>query len=207
MIVEKLKTKFNFNEPIFTNEILEMFDNYSYAYVFRLLKQEVENNEIVNFDKGVYFIPSNTIFGQSTITAEDVVKKKYINDDKSIYGLYSGLSLQNMFALTTQMPNIIEIVSNNESMRCRKITIDGRCFILRKSRCEINNDNVSEYTILQLLSEIKKIDEIDENSRRLIYKYIEESKIKLDTLIELSKFFPSKTTKNLIYSGVLNEIA
>ena len=37
MLVERLKTKFNTNEPIFTNEILELFNDYSRAYIFRLI--------------------------------------------------------------------------------------------------------------------------------------------------------------------------
>ena len=39
MLVEQLKTKFNTNEPIFTNEILAMFSEYSRAYVFRLINK------------------------------------------------------------------------------------------------------------------------------------------------------------------------
>ena len=204
MLVNRLKTKFNTNEPIFTNEILETFEEYSRAYVFRLIDKAEKNGEVVNFDTGVYFLPTKSIIGTSTITAEDVVNKKYIGYKNDVYGVYSGLSLQNMFSLTTQMPNTIEIVSNNESMRCRKTTVDGRTVILRKSRCKIDRNNAQAYTVLQLLSEIGKDSDIGDRAREAIKRYMQENKVTTADLISLAKFFPAQTMKNLIYSGVLN---
>ena len=78
MFVERLKTNFGVNEPIFTNEILKTFDEYSRAYVFRLIDEAKNDNSLVNFDTGVYFLPMKTTFGNSTILAEDVVYKKYM---------------------------------------------------------------------------------------------------------------------------------
>ena len=172
MLVERLKTKFNTNEPIFTNEILEMFSEYSRAYVFRLIDKAEKKGEIINFDTGIYFIPTKSIIGISTITAEDVVKKKYVGYKDDVYGVYSGLNLQNMFSLTTQMPNTIEIVSNNESMRCRRIMIDGRTIILRKSRCKIDRSNAQAYTVLLLLSELGKTTDMDDRTKESIIMYM-----------------------------------
>lgn len=205
MLVERLKAKFNPNEPIFTNEILEMLKEYSRAYIFRLIDKAEKNGEIISFDTGVYFIPTKSIIGTSTITAEDVVNKKYICYKDDVYGVYSGLSLQNMFSFTTQMPNTIEIVSNKETMRCRKITIDGRVVILRKSRCKIDRTNVHAYTILQLISELGKDIELDDKTRESISKYMQENEVSNSDLLLLAKRFPAQTTKNLIYSGVLND--
>lgn len=207
MLVERLKKKFNTNEPIFTNEILEMFSEYSRAYVFRLIKKAEKNGEIINFDTGVYFIPTNSILGPSTITVEDVIFKKYISYKDDVYGVYSGMNLQNIFSVTTQMPNTIEIVSNKESMRCRKIIIDGRTIILRKSRCKIDRTNAQAYTILQLLSEMGNNYDIGDRAKDSIIKYKRENKVNNTDLIALAKFFPAQTTKNLMYSGVLNDFA
>ncbi len=204
MLVERLKTKFNTNEPIFTKEILELFKEYSRAYVFRLIDKTEKNGELVNFDTGVYFLPTKSIIGISTITAEDVVNKKYVGYKDDVYGVYSGLNLQNMFSVTTQMPNTIEIVSNNESMRCRRIMIDGRTVILRKSRCRINKDNAQAYAVLQLLSEIGANTDIDDRARASITRYMRTNGIGPSDLISLARVFPAQTTKNLIYSGVLN---
>ncbi len=205
MLVERLKTKFNNNEPIFTSEILEEMSEYSRAYVFRLIDRAEKNGEIINFDTGVYFIPTKSTIGVSTITAEDVVNKKYVAYKNDVYGIYSGLNLQNMFSVTTQMPNTIEVVSNNESMRCRKIMIDGRTVILRKSRCKIDRTNAHAYTVLQLLSETGKTADIGDRARKSIAKYMRENRVNNADLLSLSRVFPAQTTKNLIYSGVLND--
>lgn len=202
MFVERLKEKFNTNEPIFTNEILEVFSEYSRAYVFRLIKKAVENGEIINFDTGIYFIPTKSIIGNSTITVEDIIKKKYISYKDNVYGIYSGLNLQNLFSITTQMPNTIEIVSNNETTRCRKITIDGRTIILRKSRCNINSTNAKTYTILQLISESDEPLNLVNRAKESIAKYMIDNNISNADLINLSRFFPAQTAKKLIYSGV-----
>ncbi len=204
MLVERLKSKFNVNEPIFTSEILELFKEYSRAYVFRLINNAEKSGELINFDTGVYFLPTKSIIGISTITAEDVVNKKYVGYKGDVYGVYSGLNLQNMFSLTTQMPNTIEIVSNNESMRCRRIIIDGRTIILRKSRCQINKDNAQAYAVLQLLSEMGVDMDMDDRARDSIIRYMKTNSINPSDLVSLAKVFPAQTTKNLMYSGVLN---
>ncbi|NMA05182.1 MAG: hypothetical protein GX931_02290 [Acholeplasmataceae bacterium] len=206
MFVERLKTNFGVNEPIFTNEILKTFDEYSRAYVFRLIDEAKNDNSLVNFDTGVYFLPMKTTFGNSTILAEDVVYKKYISYKDEVYGLYSGLFLQNMFNVTTQMPNTIEIISNNESSRKRKTTIGGRTIILRKSRVKINKKNVYAYTILQLFSEISDIKDINDEVRKTVKKYMIENRVTEKDLILLAKYFPSQTLKKIIYGGILYEI-
>lgn len=203
MFIERLKEKFNIDEPIFTNEILDLFSDFSRAYVFKLISRSEQKGDIIKFDAGVYYIPTKSIIGISTITTEDVVNKKYICYKDDVYGVYSGLYLLNMFSLTTQMPNTIEIVSNKESMRCRKIVIDGRTIILRKSRCKIDSTNVHAYTILQLLSDLGKRIDIIEKTKESINRYMRENKVSNDDLLSLAKYFPAQTTKNLIYSGVL----
>lgn len=204
MLVERLKTKYNTNEPIFTSEILEMFKEYSRAYVFRLIDKAENKGELVGFDTGIYYMPTKSIIGISTITAEDVVNKKYIGYKDDVYGVYSGLNLQNMFSVTTQMPNTIEIVSNNESMRCRKIMIDGRTIILRKSRCKIDRTNVGAYTILQLISDMGIDEDMDDRAKDSISKYMRDNSVNNAALLSLARSFPAQTTKKLMYSGVLN---
>lgn len=201
MFIDKLQAKYEPNEPIFINEILDEFSEYSRGYVFKLIKKAEEKEELVNFSTGVYFIPTKTILGLSTITTEDVVEKKYISSKNETFGIYSGLQLQNMFNLTTQMPNTIEVVTNNESMRKREIEINGRRVILRKSKVNITKDNVNEYMLLQLMTEIGS--NINEISRERIKNFISQRNIDYKIIIKLASHFPSKAIKNLIISGVL----
>ncbi len=207
MLIERLKNKFKENEPIFTSEILALFNDYSRAYVFRLINQEKKKGNIICFIEGVYYLPKKTIIGISTITVEDIVNKKYIEYNDEVYGIYSGINLQNMLAFTTQMSNIIEIITNNESMRRRIVLIDGRKVILRKSRCLINKENVKAYTILQFFSEIKSCEQLDKRVKNACILYMKKNEIKKEDLLALAKYFPSRTIKNLLYSGILYQFS
>ena len=207
MILEHIKKQYGINKPIFTEDILNMFPDYSRAYVFRLIKKIEEDKELIKFSQGVYYIPRKTSFGLSTITADYVVEKRYIYSDKDVFGIYSGLKLLNQFSVTSQVPNVIEIITNNEATRKREINIDGRKFILRKSRFRIDKNNVNEYRVLQLFSDIKSPEELDVFSKQRLIEYINDKRISKNNLLSLAVKFPTKTIKNLIESGVLNEIA
>lgn len=208
MFIERLSEKFNINEPIFTEEILGLFPEYSRAQVFRYIDKAKENKDIVQFAKGVYYIPNITFWGDlSTITADSVIEKKYLRNEDQTYGIFGGIKLLNNFSVTTQMAAVIEVVTNNETTRCREIDINGRKFILRKSRCEINKNNYAAYTILQLFNDFTEQDQLDESSRRRLFEYIKNRKVTQKQLLDLSMQFPARTTKKLIGSRVINEIA
>ena len=107
-----------------------------------------------------------------------------------------------MFSVTTQVPAVIEIVSNNESSKCRQITIKGRRFILRKSRFEINRENVYEYLILQLFNDFSNETKLNNTSRKKLLDYIKEKGITQKNLLDMALKFPARTTQKLIRSGL-----
>ncbi len=202
MLGEVIKKKFDFDTPIFTDEIISLFPQYTRAYVFRMIKDAESRGEIAKIDTGVYYIPQMTPFGPTVITASAVARKKYITDESSVYGIYSGLALQNAFSLTTQVTNTQEIVTNRETTRCRKITIDGMPFVLRKSRTEITEKNADAYRVLQVFSENNGVT-MNEAGTQAISDFIRKKDIKREQLLDLARSFPAKTLQNLIYSEVL----
>ncbi len=207
MFLNEIKQKFNINEPIFTEELMELFPQYSRPYIFRIINEMEKANELVRYTKGVYFIPKKTFFGLSTITADSVVEKRYLKELNNVYGIYSGLKLLNLFSITTQVPNVVEIVTNNETMRCREIEVNGRKFILRKSRFEIDKNNADMYMLLQVFNDLDAKTKLDDFAQRRLTSFIKEKGINLSKLLNLAMKFPAKTMKNLIGSGVLNGIA
>lgn len=206
MFVNEIKQKFNINEPIFTEELLELFSKYSRPYVFRIINELEKSGELVRYTKGVYFMPKKTFFGLSTITADSVVEKRYLKELNNVYGIYSGLKLLNLFSITTQVPNVVEIVTNNETMRCREIEVNGRKFILRKSRFEIDKNNADMYMLLQVFNDLDTKTKLDDFAQRRLTSFIKEKGINLSKLLNLAMKFPAKTMKNLIGSGILNGI-
>ena len=207
MLINKIKEKFNINQPIFTEEIMELFPQYSRPYIFRLINNLEKSGELIRYSKGVYFIPKKTFFGVSTITADSVIEKKYLKEFNSVFGIYSGLKLLNLFSITTQVPNVIEIVSNNETIRCREINLNGRTFVLRKSRFQITANNANTYMVLQLFSDLGTKTKLDDFSQRRLTEFIKEKNITQTQLLTLAMKFPAQTMKNLIGSGILNGIA
>ena len=89
-------------------------------------------------------------------------------------------------------------------MRCRRIMIDGRTIILRKSRCKIDRSNAQAYTVLQLLSEMGKTTDMDDRTKESIMMYMIQNRVSNADLVSLARVFPAQTTKNLMYSGILN---
>lgn len=204
MLIERVIREFGYDTPIFAEEILELFNEFTRAYVFRLVKKAENAGELVCYSRGVYYVPRKTFFGVSTICSEQVAEKKYLRDGDSIYGIYSGLSLLNQFGITTQVPNILEIVTNNETTRKRKVVIDGKEFILRKARCEITSENYPEYSLLQLFNDIDQQDSLDEFAKGQIGEYIRKNQLTNERINAMSLFFPAMASKNMLRSGVLN---
>lgn len=208
LVVERLRSKFGVNQPIFTSEILEEMSEYSRPRVFQLLKKAEQEQTLIKFDKGVYYIPTETRYGKSLISVEQVIRKKYISDKDDVFGIYGGLQMQQSFMLTYQVPTAIEIVTNNETMWVRETKLKNRSIILRKSRLPITRENADVYTILELFSNMDMRKYLDDTSvQREVVGFIRDRAIKAKDVYALAGAFPSKTTRNIMESGIINEFA
>lgn len=202
---QELKNNFAFNEPIFTEEILKVFSNYSRAQVFRYVDVAKENNVLVQYDTGVYFLPTMTFLGPSIITVDEIVEKKYLKNGDERYGIYSGIALLNAFHVTTQMAGSPIIVTNKESSKKRVIYIKNRRFTLKKSRCKITAENYAAYIILELFNEIGLDERISKYTFNTIVGFMKDNNLSILTLSKVAKYFPSKAIKNMMRSEVLYE--
>lgn len=132
MFIERLKNEYGLNIPIFTSDILALFSNYSRPRIFQFIKKAINDELLLQFEKGVYYIPTKTRYGNSIISLEQVIQKKYIENKDDVYGIYSGLNMQLNFLLTEQVPTTIEVITNKETTWVREIMIHGRKVILHK---------------------------------------------------------------------------
>ncbi|HNX16346.1 MAG TPA: DUF6088 family protein [Bacilli bacterium] len=196
---------YDFDNPFFASEILDLVGNFSKAYIYRLLNELIAENKVRKYSQGVYFVPKKTSFGLSTITAYEAIEKQYISCNDKIFGIKTGVTLLNKFGITTQVPNIIEIVTNNETTRIRRKVVNERVFILRKSRCEINEDNYMAYEVLELLNSLNDKQVIERKSK--IQSYVKENNLFAE-ITKLAKDFPGKTAKRMVLSEICShEIA
>ena len=207
-MVEKLKERFGANQPIFTSEILETMCEYSRPRVFQLLKKAEQEEALIRFEKGIYYVPTQTRYGKSLISVEQVVRKKYITDKNDVFGIYGGLQMQQSFMLTYQVPTAIEVITNNETMWVRETKMKNRSVILRKSRVPITRENADAYTLLELFCnmDMKKYFE-DSSVRREIIGFIKDRGICGKDVYSLVSAFPAKTTRKIMESGIINEFA
>lgn len=196
----KIKKEYRNNELIFSSELLKMF-NYSKMQISRYINKAEKECNFKKYSDGIYFFGDENSLGFTTVCADDVAKKKYINNRNDVFGVYSGVKLLNMFGITSQMPSTIEIVSNNESSRYRMIEISKRKFIVKKSKCKITKDNYKIYMIFELFNQLSDSD-LTNDLYIKISNYIEKENIEMSKLREVGINFPSKTVKRFYASGI-----
>lgn len=203
-LFEALLKQYGTNEPILSVDIT--FEDYSRPWIMKQLQTLCEEGKIIRYEKGVYYIPTDTVFGKSILNPRKVIEKKYIKDGTRIMGYYSGITFQNQLKLTTQMPNVIEIFTNNETSKIRNITVGNQKVILRKSRTAINRDNVAVLSFLELMNEIIP-HSLDENKKSYIIDYMNANSITKDDILSYSTVFPDRVMRNLIESEAIFSVA
>ena len=160
---------------------------------------------IVRFDKGIYYIPIQTVLGKSILNPRKVIEKKYIRSNERTYGYYGGQVLLNQLGLSTQMPNMLEIYTNKESSRVRDIDIGNQKIRLRRSRVNINDDNAAVLCFLELMNDISVAD-LDDADVSIITEYIASKKIKREDITRYAPDYPDKVMRNLIVSEVIYSV-
>lgn len=191
---------YGYNEPILYNEI--NYKNYSRPWLQKELISLCEQGRLMRFEKGIYYIPSVTMLGVSRMDAKKVIKKKYIDNGKDIIGYYSGVTFLNMLGLSTQVPNVAEIYTNNENSRIRKTPVGSQKVILRKSRKKVSRDNVAVLSFLELMN-FTDAKFYDNEKIEIVKQYIENNGITQEDILEYAPSFPDKAMRTLVESGVI----
>ena len=153
-----------------------------------------------------YYIPTTTQFGKSLLNPRKVIEKKYISNKGEVYGFYTGLALLNSFGITTQMPNIIEVFTNNEATKSRRVTINNQTVIVKRARTTINNSNYKEMMLLELFN-LADIRSIDARATQKIVDYMKQNNISIQGIMKYAKFVPARAIKNFMSSEVQNVFA
>jgi len=206
MFIDTLKQNFEINTPIFTEEIIKCFPAISRSQIFRNINTALENQTLIKFSKGVYYLPEIVPWGLSTISSDMVIEKKYRFNNGNYYGVYGSTTLFNLFGLTTQIAAIPTIISNNEYTRKRCVTINECTFILKSPYVLISNKNFAAYTILELFNEWSKYDKLNTYSKQKIIDFVNNNNVTIKEIISLSSSFPPKALNNMIRSGLMNEL-
>lgn len=199
-----LLKQYGYNEPIFTQEIA--YKEYSKPWLYKELNRLCDEGTMIRYDKGIYYIPKETSLGPSMLDPRKVVRKKYVQSGDTTLGYYSGNTLLNLLELSTQMPNSIEIYTNNEKSKVREVKIGNLSIVLRKARAPITNENAA---VLQFLELMNFTDAAFYNSdrREIVNRFIKEKGITRDKVTAYAPVFPDRVMRNLVESEVVYSVA
>lgn len=190
--------------PFFIDEIVEYIINDNH----NVNKEKIYNNVKVILNKmnkdslietaynGVYYVPIENIFGKMAISNREIINYKYITDKKgNIKGYITGAKLFNEAHLTTQVPNIIDIATN-DCNNYNKYTNTNLKVIIRKPKIKIDNEN---YKYLQLFDLIENKDKIKvevENIDDALYKFIKDNNLDFEKIIKYAVITKSRNVIN-----------
>lgn len=205
-LVKCLKTQYGENTPIFFEDIANVCSRYTRGRVYQLIDAAMNSGLLAKAGYDCYYIPTTTPFGKSLLNPRKVIEKKYISNKGEVYGFYTGLALLNSFGITTQMPNVIEVFTNNEATKSRRVTINNQTVIVKKARTTINNSNYKEMMLLELFN-LADIRSIDARATQKIVDYMKQNNISIQGIMKYAKFVPARAIKNFMSSEVQNAFA
>lgn len=198
--LKKIKDNFEIGEPIFTNEILALFD-LSKQRTMELLKKSIDNGDIKKIERGVYYVPYKKTLSYNGVvfegletdnepTTEEIIIKKYkYNNKGEVYGIDDGMVLENDLHLTTQVPQVYNIITNNESRNMRVVKIGNEEVRLKKPYVKITKDNYKEYEVLQAINVLSNM---NHRTAQQIKDDIKRYGKNKERMIKMLPYFPEK---------------
>lgn len=206
-VYEYIENKYKPNEPIFLAE-LDIPDMKPVS-VRQQMKKLTEEGRLKRFDAGIYYIPKKSMFRSgSTLSIDEVIRKKYLQDGVNRCGYVGGILFANQLGLTTQVPALYEVYTNKATTEYRETKLANLRVILRKPYCEIDTENAETLQFLDLIKEIVDISEVDgeELTKRLL-GYMKKKNIRFESMKPFLPYYPDRIYKNMYEVGLLNGVS
>ena len=196
-VYEYIENKYKPNEPIFLAE-LDIPDMKPVS-VRQQMKKLTEEGRLKRFDAGIYYIPKKSMFRSgSTLSIDEVIRKKYLQDGVNRCGYVGGILFANQLGLTTQVPALYEVYTNKATTEYRETKLANLRVILRKPYCEIDTKNAETLQFLDLIKEVLDISEVDgeELTKRLL-GYMKKKNIGFESMKPFLPYYPDRIYKNM----------
>lgn len=195
MLYDYIKEHYKEAEPIFFSDLAR--EGITKSALNQQLKKLCEKGLLKKYDTGIYFIPKKTLL-KSTVgpNADMVARYRFISKGDNIDGFYGGNSFANQIGITTQVPRVVEIVSNNTNSSDREVRIGNRRFYVRRPVVHITKENVYVLQMLELLKNLDAyLDYSYEEARERFAEYISLHEIKRSDVDLYIRKFPIATFK------------
>ena len=207
MLKSYLLENYGYNEPIFLNEL--SVEGLSKNAIRQSVKRLTANGFLERYDSGIYYIPkSGGLLGKSYLDPTVVIMRKYVESKSNQYGYITGLSFANQLGLTTQMPAVIEIVTNREATNGRTVFLGNQRVRVKRSVIAVSDSNAELLQFLDSVGQAEKYTELtlDETVNRLI-AYTKKKQFTKNQLSEVIPALTEATAKKLIEWGMIYEFA
>lgn len=206
-VYEYIENKYKPNEPIFLAEL--DIPDIKPVSVRQQMKKLTEEGRLKRFDAGIYYIPKKSMFRSgSTLSIDEVIRKKYLQDGVNRCGYVGGILFANQLGLTTQVPALYEVYTNKATTEYRETKLANLRVILRKPYCEIDTKNAETLQFLDLIKEVLDISEVDgeELTKRLL-GYMKKKNIGFESMKPFLPYYPDRIYKNMYEVGLLNGVS
>ena len=207
MLKNYLMENYGYNEPIFLNDIVieGLYENA----VRQSVKRLAASGFLERYDNGIYYIPKcGGLLGKSYLDPSIVIMRKYVQNKSEIYGYVTGISFANQLGLTTQMPAVIEIVTNREASNGRMITVGSQRVRIKKPAITVSDSNAELLQLLDTIGQAEKYTELTkEETVETLISYMRKKRFTKEQLSEVSSVLTGATAKKLIEWGMIYEFA
>ena len=195
MILEYLRKRYKYDEPIFLDDI--RIEGMNRPNFLQQIKTLADNGKIIRYERGVYYIPRLTRRGLSDGPGpETVAHYKYVARGGKVSGYYSGGTFANLIGISLQVPAKMEIVTNNSAAIVREVSIENQRIIVRHSKVHITNENVNVLRLLDLLKNLDSyLDCSYAEAREQIKSYSSATKIRGRDIDRYIREFPNSAFK------------
>lgn len=207
MLWNYLLQNFDVGEPILLADI--KINGMTETNLRQSFKVLTDSGKLRRYDSGIYYMPPvSRLKGGAMLSTEKVIERKYLSRKCDVYGYYTGYTFANMLGITTQVPTVRELASNNTSANRREVELGGRKLILRKPRTEINSSNALTLQFLDLMKDLDRYSELshEELSAR-IQKYVIQQRISKQEIDRYLPIFPEKIYKSIYETELYNVLA
>ena len=163
----------------------------------------------VGVDNGIYYIPKQGgLLGKSYLDPFLVIMRKYVRSKTETYGYVTGISFVNQLGLTTQMPAIIEIVTNREATNGRTVTVGNQKVRIKKAAVEVSDNNAELLQLLDGIGQAEKYTELTmKDTIDIMRSYVKKKHFTKEQLSEVTSVITGATAKKLIEWGMIYEFA
>ena len=200
--IRRIIEDFPVGEP-FTNESIagilkkefELTSENAELITNNKLKRMFDEGKLGRIEKGVYYVPKQTVFGPVKPDFDRYTVKMLTMDMDKVIGYESGSSFFNRIGLSTLIPREIEVVTNNYRKK-----LPEKCHVTtRKPPVSVTNENHRYLQVLDVISDMSRLHIDAENPNGILNAVIVKNGLAPVRLAGYArKYYPQRVLPKVI---------